>query len=233
MEDNDVDINSDVDFINENNYIKDERNIENLKAQVRDINDKLDFQIGFYWWKKYIAGAFWSNISTPVNLCITLITALTTGQAATKDLIPENIYINLSISVLIISTLNTFFRPHLQMMENINNMQKWTEFGCKFSNIANNIERNNDGKYIFDLDNDDNLKEKLGRLRELQKKINEHITTKSSVNQNFLTDLIHVIARKTCLGEKERWSYLEEVDYYEKFRIIDSDSKNKSKCFCC
>ena len=49
------------------------------------------------------------------------------------------------------------------MMENINNMQKWTEL-LKFSNIANNIERNNDGKYIFDLDNDDNLKEKLGRL---------------------------------------------------------------------
>ena len=29
--------------------------------------------------------------------------------------------------------------------------------------------------------------------------------------------------------EKERWSYLEEVDY-RKIRIIDSDSKNKSKC---
>ena len=32
--------------------------------------------------------------------------------------------------------------------------------GCT-PNIANNIERNNDGKYIFDLDNDENLKENL------------------------------------------------------------------------
>ena len=72
MEDNDVDINSDVDFINENNYIKDERNIENLKAQVRDINDKLDFQIGFYWWKKYIVMHLEQYFNS-VNLCITLI----------------------------------------------------------------------------------------------------------------------------------------------------------------
>ena len=224
----DFDENNDI----SNNKLPDDENVssKDLKKQLDTLKNKLDYQIGFYWWKKYIAGAFWSNISTPVNLCITLITALTTGQAATKDLIPENIYINLSISVLVISTLNTFFRPHLQMMENIGNMQKWTEFGCKFSNILNNIERNNDGKYIFNLDNTDNLKEKLGNLRELQKNIYEHITTKSSVNQNFLTDLIHVIARKTCLGEKERWSYLEEIDYYRKYTV---DEKSKKCCICC
>ena len=69
MEDNDVDINSDVDFINENNYIKDERNIENLKAQVRDINDKLDFK-----WillvEKNILLVILEQYFNPVNLCI-------------------------------------------------------------------------------------------------------------------------------------------------------------------
>ena len=35
-----------------------------------------------------------------------------------------DIYSILSITVLIISTLNTFFRPHTQLMENVNEMQK-------------------------------------------------------------------------------------------------------------
>ena len=207
-------------------------NVNVLYTQLTDLNAKLDHQIGFYWWKKYIAGAFWSNMSTPINLTITLITALTTGQAATKDLIPDNIYVNLSISVLVISTLNTFFRPHLQMMENVNSMQKWTEFGCKYSNIINDIEKNKDGKYIFDLENPKNLKHKIGLLRDLQKTINAHITTITSVNQNFLTDLIHIFARKTCLGNKERWTYLEEANYPEIHQIGES-SEEKKKCICC
>ena len=231
MEDQNIDENINVQSLESKINIEND-NIESLGDILVDLNNKLDHQIGFYWWKKYIAGAFWSNMSTPINLTITLITALTTGQAATKDLIPDNIYINLSIAVLVISTLNTFFRPHLQMMENVNSMQKWTEFGCKFSNIKNDIEKNKDGKYIFDLENPKNLKHKIGLLRDLQKTINAHITTITSVNQNFLTDLIHIFARKTCLGNKERWTYLEEANYPEIHQIGES-SEEKKKCICC
>jgi hypothetical protein len=231
MEDQNIDENINVQSLESKINIEND-NIESLGDILVDLNNKLDHQIGFYWWKKYIAGAFWSNMSTPINLTITLITALTTGQAATKDLIPDNIYINLSIAVLVISTLNTFFRPHLQMMENVNSMQKWTEFGCKFSNIKNDIEKNKDGKYIFDLENPKNLKHKIGLLRDLQKTINAHITTITSVNQNFLTDLIHIFARKTCLGNKERWTYLEEANYPEKYQIGEPP-KAKKKCICC
>ena len=231
MEDQNIDENINVQSLESKINIEND-NIESLGDILVDLNNKLDHQIGFYWWKKYIAGAFWSNMSTPINLTITLITALTTGQAATKDLIPDNIYINLSIAVLVISTLNTFFRPHLQMMENVNSMQKWTEFGCKFSNIKNDIEKNKDGKYIFDLENPKNLKHKIGLLRDLQKTINAHITTITSVNQNFLTDLIHIFARKTCLGNKERWTYLEEANYPERHQIGEPP-KEKKKCLCC
>jgi hypothetical protein len=231
MEDQNIDENINVQSLESKINIEND-NIESLGDILVDLNNKLDHQIGFYWWKKYIAGAFWSNMSTPINLTITLITALTTGQAATKDLIPDNIYINLSIAVLVISTLNTFFRPHLQMMENVNSMQKWTEFGCKYSNIINDIEKNKDGKYIFDLENPKNLEYKIGLLRDLQKTINAHITTITSVNQNFLTDLIHIFARKTCLGNKERWTYLEEANYPEIHQIGES-SEEKKKCICC
>jgi len=68
-----------------------------LEDQLRTIENKLDKEIGFYYWKRYIASAFWSNISTPINLSITLLTAITTGQATTEQLLPQNIYVNLSM----------------------------------------------------------------------------------------------------------------------------------------
>jgi hypothetical protein len=177
-------------------------NVMNEVTQdIQKQQNDLDAKIGFYWWKKYIAGAFWSNIATPISLTITLITALTTGQAITDKLIPVHIYSALSISALIISTLNTFFRPHTQMMENINEMRKWSEFGARFSNIYNNIDE--------DVNNDDltQLKNKLHSYKILHKDINEYLTTQTSVQQNFLTDLIHLVARATCLKGKESWLY--------------------------
>jgi len=175
---------------------------EKIQQNISKIEKFLDSKIGFYWWKKYIAAAFWSNIATPINLFITLVTALTTGQAVTDSLIPNDIYSILSITVLVISTLNTFFRPHTQLMENVNDMQKWGEFGREYTNIYNNIEED------FTQSEYERLKEKLKNYRMLEKKINDFMATQSNVQQNFVTDLIHIIARKTCLRSgKESWMY--------------------------
>ena len=54
---------------------------------MENIKEKLDKDIGFYFWKYYIAGAFWSNIATPINLCITIMSALVSAQANSDDLI--------------------------------------------------------------------------------------------------------------------------------------------------
>lgn len=186
-----------------------------LEDQLRTIENKLDKEIGFYYWKKYIASAFWSNISTPINLSITLLTAITTGQATTEQLLPQNIYVNLSIATLIISTLNTFFRPHTQMNENITEMKKWNEFGSKYSNIRNNLEE--DENHTIEQRN----KAKLDLYRQLQKEIHEYLANQASVNTNFLTDLIHIISRRTCLKGKEKWNYLFD-------KANDEDSVNNS-----
>ena len=68
------------------------------------LKDKLNTDLGFYYWKYYIAGAFWSNIATPINLCITILSALVSGQANTDSLLPTNIYKDLSIALLLLST---------------------------------------------------------------------------------------------------------------------------------
>lgn len=56
--------------------------LENKEDHTKQINylhlvsveDNLDKLLGFYYWKRYVSAAFWSNISTPINLAITLMT---------------------------------------------------------------------------------------------------------------------------------------------------------------
>ena len=80
---------------------------DNYQEAMKKLEARLNKDLGFSWWKKYIAAAFWSNISTPVNLAITILTALTTGQATTSNLLSQRTYVNISIATLLLSVINT------------------------------------------------------------------------------------------------------------------------------
>ena len=152
------------------------------------LEKKLNTDIGFHWWKKYIASAFWCNVSTPINLSITVITALMTGQATKQNLLPPNVLVSISIIALILTTINTFFRPHTQMM-NAKFLQEWTEFGNRFESIY----------YKYD------LVEKQSKYQELYDVIQQYKINESPDNQNFCTDFLHIIARCTCIKKREKW----------------------------
>lgn len=95
--------------------IEDE-NIANIDDESNGYIEKLNYDIGYFWWKQYVYCAFWSNISTPINLLITILTALTTGQSATNSLISESTNTQLGITALFISIFNTFFVQHNNYM---------------------------------------------------------------------------------------------------------------------
>jgi hypothetical protein len=105
--------------------------LENMKT----LEDRLNRVLASNWWQKYIAAAFWSNMSTPVNLTIMLLTTLTTGQAATSNLLSTESFVSISITSLILSVINTFFRPHAQMNDNLEVMRKWQSLGSRFERI--------------------------------------------------------------------------------------------------
>ena len=173
--------------------------------QYQEICEKLNKDIGFYWWKRYVAAAFWANISTPFNLAITLITALTTGQAATQDLLSATVNLNLSLTALIISTINTFFRPHDQMNEHLNVMKDWAKFGGKFDTV-----------YYKPDDTLIQLREKIIECYALWNEINTYRVTQNYKN-NFLTDLIHLLSEYWCLkGKKEFWIKTINCDFKRK-----------------
>ena len=157
---------------------------------MSQLKEKIDKDLGFYYWKYYIAGAFWSNIATPINLTITILSALVSGQANTDSLLSLTLYKNLSIALLLLSTVNTFLRPHIQMNENVQMKKKYDALGSEFEKIVfSNISENQKIK------NYELIAEKIDQLR-----IND-----TPVSQNYLTDLIHIICRNTCLIEKNLW----------------------------
>lgn len=157
-------------------------------ASVR-LENKLNNDVGFHWWKKYIASAFWCNVSTPVNLSITVITALTTAQATTNNLLPQDVFVSISIIALILTTVNTFFRPHAQMTLCMKLLQDWTEFGNRFETIY--YEQSGD--------------EKLASYKLLYDEIQRYKNNDSPENQNFFTDLLHILARLSCIRKHEKW----------------------------
>jgi hypothetical protein len=170
----------------------------NAKEYITFLENKLDQDIGFYYWKRYIAAAFWAQISTPINLVITLLTALTTAQATASDILPHSIYSQISIVSLVITTLNTFFRPHVQLNANNELMKKWVELGIEFENL-----------YYDDLEdpkeNTKELDKRIKRYKNLQDKINDQRKSEGPGTINFTTDFIHLICMATCISQYKRW----------------------------
>lgn len=163
----------------------------NVETELKSYEEKINYDIGYYWWKRYVAGAIWNNISTPISLAITIITALTTGQAATKDLINETTNVRLGMAALIISTLNTFFRPAQQLMENMEKMKLWAKMGTDFEKV-----------YYDRVHTIEEKRKKLSKYQELFNQVNE---LKRESATNFFTDMVYLVARNCCMTNGVEW----------------------------
>lgn len=163
----------------------------NVETEIKSYEEKINYDIGYYWWKRYVAGAIWNNISTPISLAITIITALTTGQAATKDLINETTNVRLGMAALIISTLNTFFRPAQQLMENMEKMKLWAKMGTDFERV-----------YYDRVHTMEEKRDKLSKYQELFNQVNE---LKRESATNFFTDMVYLVARNCCMTNGVEW----------------------------
>ncbi len=184
---------------------------------MKKLEKKLNGELGDCWWKYYVAGAFWSNISTPINLAITLLSAVTAGQATTTNMLSQNAFIKISIASLIISTLNTFFRPHGQLMSIMDSIKSVNELGFRFETI-----------YYSECENESDYKRKYEGYTKILLDLNKFQQSLSPDQQNFFTDFIYWLFKNySCLKRGYKWldmdmSYLEE----------DNDKNDKSGDYC-
>jgi hypothetical protein len=167
----------------------------NLIEQLEKIQNKLDGEIGYMWWKRYIAMAYWNNLATTLNFSITILTVVISGQANTNNMIPENIFKGLTIGSLILSTINTFFSPHTKLTTNMDSLNKYAEFGTKLEEI-----------FYSKCDNNEDVKNKINNYTNLFIEINKFKNSQQSERtQNYVTDSIHALIRKFWIKDKERW----------------------------
>lgn len=160
-----------------------------LETRVENLEEELNKNIGHYWWKSYISTAFWSNFSTPLNLTITILTAITTGQTATDELISQSNMRSISFATLIITTLNTFFRPSTQLAAAMENMNSWRALGNEF-------------EAIFIDTTEENIGEREEKMKKLMKKVLE---LRRGQKTSFMTDAIHLASRALCIKDDGKW----------------------------
>lgn len=171
---------------------------------------KLNRDVGRYWWKKYVVGAFWSNVSVPLNFSITLITAVTTGETASKALLSNESALYLGIFALGLSTINTFFSPEKKMIEAQEALRTWGRYGVLLEEVR-----------LRDMSTPHKRIERRKEYASIMERVNELKRTQTS---DFLTDLLHICIRACCIKQRERWVgsrflkkwELDEVSYREK-----------------
>jgi len=204
--------------INENTNNKE--TLEKTFEKLYIIRNKLDKEIGYNYWKKYVASVFWSQISTPINLTITFLTAITTAQSQLENLLSQSTYSQLAITTLVITTLNTFFRPHAQYSANTECLSKWKTIGIEFE------------KEFFNRMEEDSIeiyKKKMEVYQKLQENVDDLRKSEGTEMINFLTDFIYFICYRTCLRKYKRWLDVDKRIIRESKEQILRQKINKTK----
>jgi hypothetical protein len=167
--------------------------------------NRINRDISWFYWKKYVAAVFWSQLSTPVNLSITLMTALTTAQANAPELLDSEIYKKLTIVTLILTVINTFFKPHEKAQHNKDYMKKWNLVGIEFEKVYYSKKNNVMNSYASDDDAVNDYEKVEEKMNEMRQKEGPDVT-------NFVTDFIHLICYLTCLKNYRYWIKIDDCD---------------------
>ena len=109
--------------------IEEKKKARENRENMEFVESKLNKLLYNSWYRKYISYMFWSNIGTPLNLTITLLSALTATSSSNSAVFSENTLSGIQISILVISALNTFFRPYVQANDNLKFMLEIQKHG--------------------------------------------------------------------------------------------------------
>jgi hypothetical protein len=191
--------------------------MSNNEQKLNKLFNKLSKKIGFYWWKKYFSCSWWKNIEIPINLSLTILSGMISAQASTNNFMKQEHYVIISFVTVLLTTFNTYFRPLQKYQSNTDELKKWYELGNELEKI-----------YFQSRDNEEELLKRIKESEELLVKVNNLTASSTIENQNFVSDLLHMIIKFTCLKEREPWlSFATEDDEEKK---VD---KEKSGWWCC
>lgn len=186
--------------------------VAHLTYEERRLENKLDKMLGFYYWRTYWATSLWANLSTPLNLSITIFTALMTVHSSagtsSSSFISDDLNMKINICTFFVSILNTFFTPQKRFTE-------LNEYLVEWSNKGNHFE-----KIIFQ---SATKEEKIKEYVKLLDEINALHTDQFSKHRSFITDLLHVLVRTVFMGSNDRWMKDGNYEFYNKIKNANID----------
>ena len=162
-----------------------------MESEIKRYDNAINKDTGYYWWKRYIYAGFWSVSSNPINLCITIFTAITTGQSATGSLFGESVTTSISIATLILSVINTFFKPPEQLRLNQALKDKWADLGIEYEEVHYLISHS--------------ITDKKRKIENIQKLYTKVVNLKKNDDTNYFIDLIFLVARFLCIRKEIKW----------------------------
>ena len=171
-----------------------------LDREILSYIKKINKDIGYYWWKQYIYYTFWNNINTPINLTITILTALTTGKNITQEIISENTATIFGSVVILLSIFTTFFKPTEKTNKNNVILKRWADIGYRFDNI-----------YLDKVSEENSYEEKKIKLQKLQELFRDMSNLKKENESNLIIDTIFSCAKKMCLMRNDRLYWMPEA----------------------
>ena len=177
---------------------------------TRRLEDKLDKMVGFYFWKTYVASTLYANISTPMNLTITVFTALMTAHSSTSSsFISNELNMKMNLITFVVSILNSYFTPQKEFNELNEYLIKWSDIGNRFE------------KAIY---TSNTYEEKIKTYSELLDEANSLYKDQYLKKRNFLTDLLHTFFKLFFMNSNDRWMRDGTFDFYEKInKVVELD----------
>ena len=153
--------------------------------------DVLNKKIGSQAYKKYLSAAIWNYVTTFINFAITLLTALSTGQAASANILTQQQSVIVLFVTFILTTTNSFFKLNIKMNLNFESAKKYYQFGAEFEKI-----------YYQNIYNKTDVFDKIYKYQTLHDEINEYIMTETIEHQNYITECIYYLLANNSIAMK-------------------------------
>ena len=144
--------------------------------------------IGVRWWKPYISSIWWSNVTTPLNIGMSIMSLVAAGQVSLNSFVSPGIATTLSFSVFVVSLVNTFFTPHSRIVESAEQMEEWKKFGILFEKV-----------YYSSKQTDEDVQRRLAEYRQLMMAIRERMSS----DRSLFTDALYSVV--SCVKKVDRW----------------------------
>ena len=172
-----------------------------INYETRRLEDKLDRILGFYYWRTYWATSMWSNLSTPLNLTITIFTALMASHSSSgSSFISDKLNTTINLVTFLLSIINSYFSPQKELNETNDYLGKWMDCGNNFEATVYSEIKN---------------EEKISKYQDILKNANELRKIQYISKRNFVTDFLHVIIRNLFMGGNDRWMKDGNHEFYE------------------